>query len=389
MDLVDARDTQGEPSRVDGAGLKVRIVFAPQHSGWIIEKMARRLHQALLENGIESEVAPDPDPRADINHWMSFAFAQGCLGTINTMMITHVDDPYKVAWVRKQLGGPIRMGICMSPHAMTELLELGIPSDRLWYILPAMDGGISPRRIRMGLTTRIYEDGRKREWMLTRLSKEMDLSAFHFDVFGDGWEPVVADLREGGATVDFFPPTSEWDRDYAIMRERIPRFDYYLYLGMDEGSLGALDAVSAGVKTIITPQGFHLDIPGGITHPFTEYEEFKDILSGIAEEWAMASGKLGAWTWGNFAQEHIQIWQALKDPERASDLRAALEAVASIRGSNRLDRPTPGGRISGGGVSYYLRCLQPSRLVGALARTHFLQPVRNLLKRNPTTKVES
>ena len=55
----------------------------------------------------------------------------------------------------------------------------------------------------------------------------------------------------------------------------------YLFWGFDEGSMGFLDALSAGVETIVTPQGYHLDIPNGITYPCRIISDFEHVLIDI------------------------------------------------------------------------------------------------------------
>ncbi|MEO8080996.1 MAG: hypothetical protein ABI641_10725, partial [Caldimonas sp.] len=189
--------------------MRIRIVLAPQNAGWVIGKMAHRLCEALRKLGCTAEVAVDADSAADINHWMSFAFADGCAQTLNTMFVTHADDPFKVGLIRERLDGPIQLALCMSRHATEELAEFGVPTERLWYVLPALDAAIAPRRIRVGITTRVYDDGRKREAFLSRLAVDMALDRFHFEIFGAGWDTVVRTLKQAGATVHHDPGSED------------------------------------------------------------------------------------------------------------------------------------------------------------------------------------
>jgi hypothetical protein len=358
--------------------MRIRIVLAPQNAGWVIGKMAHRLRDGLIELGCDADVAADADPSADVNHWMSFAFADGCVGTQNTMFVTHADDPFKVGLIRERLGGPIQLALCMSRHAMLELAELGIPSERLWYVLPALDAPIAPRRIRVGITTRVYDDGRKREAFVARLAKDLPLDCFHFDIFGEGWDAVVRSLEQAGATVSFDPGSQDWQGDYARIRAAIPTFDYYLYLGMDEGSLGTLDAVSAGVKTIVTAQGFHLSIPGGITHPFTDYTQLLTIFEQLRSDAVLARDRLAHWTWDAYAREHLGVWEAMRRHQAKSVPPDELLAT-QVRGAQMADVPVAHGKIASGHWRFYARMFEPARLRGAIARMRWLQPLRKLI----------
>ena len=93
------------------------------------------------------------------------------------------------------------MAICMSSMTVKQLVKDGLDRDKLCYVLPALDSGLEPRRIIIGLTTKLYPDGRKREALLVRLALEMDLSAFHFEIYGAGWESVTPVLEKAGALV--------------------------------------------------------------------------------------------------------------------------------------------------------------------------------------------
>jgi hypothetical protein len=361
--------------------MRIRIVLAPQNAGWVIGKMAHRLCDSLKQLGCVADVSAEPDAASDINHWMSFAFADGCPGTLNTMFVTHADDPFKVGLIRDRLSGPVQMALCMSRYATQELVDLGLPAERLWYVSPALDAPIEPRRVRVGITTRVYDDGRKREALVARLASDLPLDCFHFDIHGAGWDAVVRSLEQAGATVSFDAGSDDWQGDYERIRAAVPHFDYYLYLGMDEGSLGTLDAVSAGVKTIVTAQGFHLSIPGGITHAFIEYEELLDIFRALRANADQDRSRLAGWTWDAYAREHLGVWEAMQRHQGAAV--PAAELLATQVRSTELQVPTEGqpahGKIASGHWRFYARTLEPARIRGAIARLRWLQPLRKFI----------
>src|SRR5262245_66043381 len=115
--------------------------------------------------------------------------------------------------------------------------------------------------------------------MLLELAEGISSVDFVFRIMGHGWDEVVAGLRRRGFDVDY---SAQFDRQ--LYYELMPQLDYYLYLGLDEGSMGFLDALAAGVATIVTPQGFHRDAPGGITHSFTDLAELRKIFHDIVAE---------------------------------------------------------------------------------------------------------
>ena len=231
------------------------------------------------------------------------------------MLITHVDDALKYRMVRDSLKR-IEVSICMSRMTVDLLVGEGIPNDRICSILPANDKRTSPRRIVIGIPSHLYPDGRKREFLLARLAQEMDLSPFHFEVFGRNWEKTAEQLRAGGATVAVTDATADYAGHYAAMCARIPHFDYYFYMGLDEGSMGVLDALDAGIPTIITPQGFHVDIPHAITHPFVDYPEMRTIFAEIAKGRAQRLAAAASLSWTEHARRHLELWTAMVEGRR-------------------------------------------------------------------------
>jgi hypothetical protein len=91
----------------------------------------------------------------------------------------------------------------------------------------------------------------------------------------------------------------------------IDSLDYYLYAGMDEGQMGFMDAAAAGVKTIVTAQGYHLDAENAISHPFTTYEELREIFLKLQNDRSQLVNSVSAWTWNDYALKHLGLWEYL------------------------------------------------------------------------------
>lgn len=350
--------------------LHVNIVLHPDNRSWIIEKIALKLQEHASEFGVTATVGEDQRSDVSVNHWMSFAFANVRHMTPATMFITHIDDPFKLSLVKNELVNGVDVGICMSSHMAAELVARGVDAKNLCYVSPAHDGKIIPRRIIIGLTTRLYPDGRKREALLLRLAQKMRLDAFRFDIFGAGWDHVVPVLSAAGAEVRYFPGTPDYQADYNEMMAAIPNFDYYVYLGLDEGSLGTLDALSAGVKTIVTPQGFHVDLPDGMTHPFTSFEDLYQVFINISEERQARINAVKDLTWREYARKHSIIWKAI-----ANDQKEKLPLLLSQGLS--VTHPIHPATDS---IRFYLRYFNPIRIRSWLSHFPILKPVRAWVK---------
>jgi hypothetical protein len=300
--------------------LRIHLVCYEDLDEWVLGKIARRLREELAALGLLASLGREPDPAADVNHHIIYWGYVDRKRTLETTMITHIDNRRELGKVRQQLAEVgVEMGICMSFEAVHRLAHFGVPREKLCFVRPAHDGLIAPRKLLVGITTRIYPDGCKREHLVAELAPALDPETFRLAIMGSGWEPVIATLRERGIEVD------HWDRfDPEAYRELIPRVDYYLYTGLDEGSLGFLDAVAAGVATIVTPQGYHLDVEGGITHSFQDLEDLRRIFTDIAAQRRQRTAAVADWTWGRCAREHALVWDYLVHRQRRRPLPPAL-----------------------------------------------------------------
>lgn len=353
--------------------MKVSIVLNRANRSWIIEKIATRLAQELAAFDVEATVSESAEKTSDIVHHMSWAFANTRTPQLSTMFITHLDDSHKIGQVCSTLHSQtVNVGICMSSDTRQQLLDEGVKSEHLTFISPAHDAVVKPRRIVLGLTTRLYPDGRKREQLLLDVTSRMNLEEFEFRIFGAGWEKVVPELERAGAIVLYQQETSDYLHDYSSMLAAIPGFDYYIYLGMDEGSLGTLDALASGVKTIITPQGFHLDLVDGITHPVLTSDDLEAVLRGILDERQSRITSVQDLTWKAYAKSHLELWTAMRShqaiPHPSHNIANTSAQVISDMKQLRQQ-----------GIHHNAMSLR--RILSRVSHMRILRPLRHLIDR--------
>lgn len=288
--------------------LKIRIVYS--NDGWIFGKFANKLQEELVKMDQIVEIADMEDPDADINHYISYAkLNQFCSGrdTVRTTMITHIDCALKKDLIKFQAENNV-VGICMSASTMNTLTSWGIPREKLCYINPAQDGEIKPRKIILGITNRCYRelDFRKRDDLVLKVCEKLEPQYFFLKIMGSGWEEIVEHIRERGFQVEYH---NTFNREQ--YKELMQSLDYWIYYGFDEGAMGFLDALAAGVKTIATPQGFHLDAKGGLTYPCNTIDDFVKTLKDIQNEKKNITDIVKDWTWEEYARKHLEVWRYL------------------------------------------------------------------------------
>lgn len=289
---------------------------------WILGKFAKKLKEYLIKFGVKAEISKCFDKNADVNHYIAYrSFVEiykdiDFESSIKTTMITHVDCAKKVELIKWQSASNT-VGICMSKDTMQILATNGVPRNKICYINPAQDGIIKPKKFVLGITHKTHADidHRKRTEVVLDICKKIDSNYFKFSIMGMGWKDIVLEMQEMGFEVIYYDSFQ-----YDIYTQLMQTLDYYLFFGYDEGSMGYLDALAAGVKTIVTPQGFHLDIPGGITYECSTASDFINTLISIKAEREKIVKSVEDWTWEAYTLKHLEVWNYLAGYKKLGEL---------------------------------------------------------------------
>ena len=281
------------------------ICLICEDEGWILRKFALKMKEQLDKQGYKCSIQNVADPLADINHHVIYASCNPVISYNETFMITHIDSFNKLEFIKHQVK-KVLMAICMSRETMEKLASYGVPREKLCYINPAQDGVIEPKKYILGIMHRTYNDHRKNEDILIDICKALDADYFVFKIMGSGWDHIVNVLRTMGFEVEYYN-----EFNYDTYTELIPSLDYYLFWGFDEGSMGYLDALRAGVETIVTPQGFHLDLKDGITYACRTIADFKKVLLMLQDKRKKIVQSVENWTWKNYVDKHLEVWNYL------------------------------------------------------------------------------
>lgn len=269
----------------------------------ILSKYANKLNDEILKLGEKSRVDNLPFKDAIVNYHINYLpyKYENSPDTINALMITHIFDGYKMDAIKKGME-TADIGICMSGETLEQLVTAGIPREKLTVILPAHDGHVRRHQI-VAILTNVYPDGCKREGMFTELVKTLDYNKWAFRIMGTGWHDILAPLVADGLQVDYFA-----EFNYDIHKQILESSDYSLYFGKDEGSMGILDSVNSGLKTIAPNTGFHKDI--GIDYPFDTQEELNSIFANLN------GNRVKDLTWNRYAKEHLEIFNKCKQKNK-------------------------------------------------------------------------
>lgn len=262
----------------------------------ILTKFAYRMKDELVKLGYDAHVSRQPDD-SDINHhinYLPYKYNSDYKG-IDTLMVTHIWEGYKKDAVLEGL--KTAHGICMDQETKDKLVAWGAPENKLSVVLPAHNG--RPRRVQVvAILTNLYPDGCKRVEYFQELVKTIDKTKFAFRIMGKDWETVLTPLVADGLQVEYFPEFNQEIHDMILDSS-----DYCLYMGVDCGSMGCLDAKNAGVKIIAPLTGYHQAME--IEYPWETQEELNQIFHRLTYN------PVESWTWNNYVLNHLNIWKQL------------------------------------------------------------------------------
>ena len=318
--------------------MKIALILSPENKGWILEKFARRMMVNLVDLGHQVQLTEDVVPGVDITHFLSYNFVDSAPG-YRTAFVTHIDDSFKISHLKKLLKNElIDKFICMSQSTVEHLVKNGLPRDSLSYVLPAVDACPPPRLIKIGLSGRIYKDGRKNEDWLSDAASRMSLENFEFHIFGSGWDDIANELVSSKASVYTYGESLDYTHDHHVILEKLKILDYWMYLGFDEGSMGSLDAALAGVSLIATPQGFHLDLDFNRNLWVNSAQELFESMIALSNE-KPSTSDLEYWTWLRYSQDHLAIWnkgEPVRQINNVPNLNLAPDAMLRKIGWRRI-----------------------------------------------------
>ena len=279
---------------------------------WILTKFAQNLYQNLKNQGHTVFLSKKSKEDVDVNHFIIFLFQKEnqefyFKNTINTTMLTHVNDEFRYKKV-KGISKFMDAGIAFSSDHAKFIKKKSLGLKKIFYILPPTDNDLNLKKVHLGIFTNLYNDGRKKQNHLIKSIETISPEFIKLSIIGKGWRPYVNHLRGKGFEVNY-------QRFFFRMRylSLLNEIDYLIYLGNDEGSMSFLDAIQMGIKTIMIPQGFQKDLERFLTFKLDKkLSNLNLILKKIVADKKKFSKIKTELTWENYAKEHIKIWNSLR-----------------------------------------------------------------------------
>ena len=191
--------------------------------------------------------------------------------------------------------------VCMNKKDEAELSGLGLPVTR---ISAGVDSRFNLRRMRVGVMGRPYLSGRKREYLLTALAEEMDLSHFAFAFWGQGWEGTVSQLQKKGVSAASLKGVG-----FSYLPGVIRNLDVLLVTEeITGGPMATIEAIASGVPVITPDVGFATDFEHDCIVKYESFSDLIGVLKGMVQERTEYAALVKDYTWRNWVLRHEELF---------------------------------------------------------------------------------
>lgn len=305
-------------------------------SNWIFRIIAEDISRETKKIGLECRMGKLDEYRGeDIVYHVWWRLAVPVKGAkVNSVFITHTDDALK-EYDLKNMKDSFDSYICMSPEDAKFLCDLGFDSSKVVGIdLPARNKYIRP--ISVGIFSACYPDGRKNEqWLLDYCEEDENAKLLNFVFIGSGWYKIANRLEELSISFEWHNVPRSLPYEYQYQQTILEDVDYYMYMGMDGGAMGTLDAYAMGCQLIVTNDGFHQTIPN-IDYTFDTRVGFIEQMKLIAKRQRDKIEFYAERTAENYVKMLVNVWNGEKFdyPSIKSDLESSYSSVLEKRRNN-------------------------------------------------------
>lgn len=292
--------------------IKVSIVLHENNEGWILEKFAQKIANALDKNKYNVQVSRLPDKNAEIIFWMHYLNVDlSLLGKpkIHFAVVPHVDHPKKLAQLQKITRNDVNL-ICFSKELENKLKVTFPNNSKILSLEFGNDLAPKERKFIIGMASNIYSDGRKNEKWISEFGVKYFHANIKFVFIGKRWEETVETLTQVGLECEIYNSGKNIEASYEVVIDQLKKLDLCIYTGFDEGSLGALDAYMLGIPLLISKQGFHLEFGLDETSYFVNNSDFEIKLLNKVESFHAYQRLRIKYDWLNIATRLDSIFES-------------------------------------------------------------------------------
>ena len=175
--------------------MKINIVL-PLKDNWIFEDIAKKLKKNLESKKLNVKISRNPLKSFDVYHHISYLncnYKTLFKDKVNTAMITHIDTTSKLNIVLK-LNDYIDCFTVQYLQTKKYVSKfLNKIKTQVIYVPP--NDKIKFNKIKLGIFSNKYPDGRKNEKILIKALKELSPDIFEIFIMGKDWKKKLFKLK--------------------------------------------------------------------------------------------------------------------------------------------------------------------------------------------------
>jgi len=227
--------------------MKINIVTVS--SGWILQKIAQRIHNEL-QKLCEATISHEPNLFADVNFYVD---VQNCYhhktNTLDIGYFTHLDKNSVKAintnWFSLD-------HIFHHGQRYYDVFKHWYPENKMSVVLPGeIPEGFTLKKPCLGIFQRGGFEG-KGEYFMRQLCDNPIASSFRFLFVGSGWDTVIDMFSRKGISVENIT-----DEDYDSYPDLYNKIDYLLIPSLWEGGpMSVIEACAKGIPIISSNVGW-------------------------------------------------------------------------------------------------------------------------------------
>lgn len=298
---------------------KISVSIRTEEKGWIFYRKA----EEIKNNTLNCEVKINgSDNEADIVYFIHYARYNKNVGRgkITIANFTHYVPGTNTESLFKKVAHEVDYCIAISESTRRSLLEIGISDERIKVIEVGAAKEFKPKVV-IGLVGRVYNDGRKGEDMVLKLSSDKEVRKYiELVSMNDCWGVKTLNVESHHLFYSLI--------DYLLIPSRV-----------EGGPVPFMEALACGKLSVAPPIGVVPSFPH-IQFQTGNYESMKSKIIETAKrkivELKNISSCIAHKTWESWAFEHQLVFQNLLKNETQKDFVKISQSKGSYLPQNLL-----------------------------------------------------
>lgn len=322
--------TNGSRTKSKSPTKKYQIDLVVADRGWIVEKIANEIRDALPNDEFNARVLDEPSGRADLTYFIPYSALKPVPSGVVGAWFTHQEEiePAKTRFIEHGL----KADFCLTPAKRYEdaLRRAGVENvNTIWH---GVDLDTFHPRLTLGVVGRTYHTGRKGESLISHVS---NLPGVDIKFTGSGWP---------------HPPDPLNDRELADFYRSL---DYLLIPSTIEGGpVPLFEALASGCPVIASDVGCVPDFPH-IPFKIGDGEDLRRVVLKLRDEKFSIREPVSHLDWRRFGEEHLAAFRQRLDA--VSEQSPQLQSIGATKqrsyaivahGTENRNRGGPTTRIS-------------------------------------------